>query len=109
MEERRKNPRFKVGVEVDIALGSERFAGRLKDICRDACLLEVDTQLPLGAEVALTLKLPGTGGPLRVVGSVVREARSEGEAHDIAVLFADRNPATETRIDFFIALQSQEA
>jgi hypothetical protein len=109
MEERRKHPRFKVGVKVDIALGPERFAGRLKDLCRDAALLEIDSRVPVGAEVALTLQLPGTGGPLRVVGSVVREANGEGGAHEIAVLFVDRSPANETRIEFFIALQGEDA
>jgi hypothetical protein len=108
MEERRKHPRFKVGVPVEIAHGPERFGGRLRDLCRDAALLEVDRPVAVGAELGLALQLPGTGGPLQVVGSVVREGVEEG-GQVIAVLLFELTPAAETRIDFFIALQSQDA
>jgi hypothetical protein len=78
-------------------------------VCRDAVLLEVGRPVALGSELGLVLELPGTGGPLEVVGSVVREAVGEGGARDIAVLFSDLGPAALTRIDFFIALQTPDA
>ena len=107
MEERRKSPRFKVQVEAEVTHGAHRFRGVLKDICRDAALVGVDGEIPLGGELALALELPGTAGPLLVVGTVVRLAKGE-EGQDVAVLFADLSPGTETRIDFFVALQTQE-
>lgn len=108
MDDRRKNPRFKVGVEAQVTHGSHRFRGLLKDICRDAALVEVDQDIEMGSELALVLELPGTGGPLSVVGKVVRLAALE-RGRDVAVLFTDLTPAAETRIDFFVALQTQES
>jgi hypothetical protein len=105
-KERRRHPRFKVSVPVQLVLGAERFAGRLKDLCRDAALVEVDREVAVGSELALALKLPGTGGPLQVAGRVVRAATGDDGGHDIAVLFSEVTPAAETRIDFFIALQA---
>jgi PilZ domain len=109
MEERRKHPRFKVRVPVLVSLGPERFEGRLKDLCRDAALVEINRSVTVGSELALALQLPGTGGPLLVVGSVVREAEGEDGSRVVAVLWRDVTPATETRIDFFVALQGQDA
>ena len=107
MEERRKSPRFKVRVEAQVAHGAERFRGLLKDICRDAALVEVDRDIPVGSELALALELPGTGGPLHVVGTVVRLCAGE-HGQDVAILFTDVTPGAETRIDFFVALQTEE-
>lgn len=105
-QERRKSPRFAVRVPVKISRGHEAFAGKLKDLCRDAALVELDRALPLDTEVALTASLPGTGGPVQVVGRVVRVAAGEEGGHDAAVLFTDVTPAAETRIEFFIAVQT---
>lgn len=108
MDNRRKNPRFKVSVEAQVTLGEQRFRGMLKDICRDAVLVEVQTEVAMGSALSLALELPGTGGPLLVTGKVVRLASVE-QGQDVAVLFADLTPAAETRIEFFLALQSQES
>ena len=107
--ERRRHPRFKVRVEAQLAHGALRFGGRLKDLCRDAALVEVSHRLEMGAEVALALVLPGTEGPLQVVGHVVRTAAGEEGGLEAAILFADLTPTALTRIDFFIAQQSQGA
>jgi Tfp pilus assembly protein PilZ len=107
-DERRRHPRFPVSVAVQLSFAAERFSGRLKDVCRDAVLVEVPRSLALGDEVALALELPGTGGPLQVVGHVVRTAPVENGGLDVAVLFSDLNPTAETRIEFFIAQQTRE-
>lgn len=105
-QERRKSPRFAVRVPVKVSRGHEAFSGMLKDLCRDAALVELDRALPLDTEVALAVSLPGTGGPVFVVGRVVRVAAADQGRHDTAVLFTDVTPAAETRIEFFIALQA---
>jgi hypothetical protein len=101
-DERRKHPRFKIRAEAQLQCGRERFAGQVKDICRDAVLLEVERELAMGDEVALHLSLPGTSGPLQVVGRVVRTATGEGGRPEAAVLFADLTPAAETLVDVFL-------
>lgn len=107
--ERRRHPRFKVRVDAQLAQGARRFEGRLKDLCRDAALVEVSDRLEVGDAVALVLGLPGTEGPLAVAGQVVRTAPGGEDSLDAAILFSDVTPALEARIDSFIAQQSQGA
>jgi Tfp pilus assembly protein PilZ len=107
-DERRRHPRFKVSVPVQLTFATASFPGRLKDVCRDAALVEIPRSLALGDEVAMALALPGTDGPLEVMGHVVRIAPGESGAQDVAVLFTGVAPAAEARIDLFIAQQAQE-
>jgi len=107
--ERRRHPRFQVSVAADVTFGPETFPGRLKDICRDAALVEVGHSLSLGDEVALSIALPGEGERLAIVGRVVRLADGDDGAHDAAVLFSDLTPTAETRIELFIAQQTDPA
>jgi hypothetical protein len=105
--DRRKSQRFPVRAPVQLTAGGEAHPAILKDLCRDAALVEIRHPLQLGIEVSLLLKLPGTGGPLQVGGHVVRVAPGpEPGTLEMAVLFADLTAAAETRIDFVIALQA---
>jgi hypothetical protein len=105
-DERRKNPRFAVDVPVRLTVGEASTVGRLKDICRDAALVDVDVPQTLESVVTLALELPGTGGPLQVRGRVIRLAPGEEGRHGAAVLFMDVPPPTEARISFFVELQN---
>jgi len=102
-EERRKSPRFTAEVPVRLTTGGNAFPGHLKDLCRDAVLVETHQPLPIDTQVAVAMALPGTGGPLEVGGRVIRVGPGEGDAHRVAILFTSVTPAAETRIDFFIA------
>jgi hypothetical protein len=107
MEDRRRSPRVVVDTPLRLTAGSFPAEGRLKDICRDAALVEVESPQSLGAFVTLALDLPGTGeGPVTVSGQVIRVAPGEGGSHGAAVLFADVTPQAAARIEFFLALQS---
>jgi hypothetical protein len=103
MEERRKSQRFAVDVPVRLSCAGISFPGHLKDICRDAVLVETHRVLPVDSEVAVAMSLPGTGGPLEVLGRVIRVSPGDGDAQRLAILFSRLTPAAETRIDFFIA------
>jgi hypothetical protein len=103
--ERRKNPRFEADVPVRLTVEGQSFVGRLRDVCRDAALVEVHGKWPLGTPVSLAMELPGTEWPLVVGGKIIRVAPGEGDATASAVLFGDLTPAAETRIDFFIAMR----
>jgi PilZ domain len=104
--ERRRQPRFRVSVPVQLGSGEHVFRGVLKDLCREAALIAIKDGLEMGSAVALVLQLPGTGGPLQIGGKVVRVAAGEPGTLDVAILFDHVSPAAETRIDFFIALQA---
>lgn len=106
-EERRKSPRYHVEVPVRVTAEGVSFPGNLKDICRDAALLEVHRPCALDAQVALAMELPGTGGPMVVTGRVIRVAPGEGDARAMAILFGDLSSAAGARIDFFVATQEE--
>ncbi len=101
--ERRKSPRYEVDVPVRVTVEGRAHLGRLRDVCRDAALVETQGRWPLGTPVILAMELPGTEWPLQVSGTVIRMSAGEGDTTATAVVFTDLTPAAETRIDFFIA------
>src|SRR5262245_66489647 len=84
--EHRKNPRFQVNVPVQVRCGGHVVPGMLRNVCRDACLVELHQPLDMGSHVSIVVELPGTGGPMEVGGSRVRVGPGiEPEASDGAV------------------------
>jgi hypothetical protein len=104
-EERRRSPRVAVDVPVRLTVGQESVPGRLRDICRDAALVEVHRDCALGTTVSLMFGLDDDAGPLQVSGEVIRLAPGDGDARAVAVLFRDLPPAAEGRIEMFLARQ----
>ena len=105
-EERRKSPRVAVDVPVRLTLGRDSIPGRLRDVCRDAALVEVHHDCPLGSEVSLIFELAEEDGPLQVTGQVIRLAPGDGDARAVAVLFRDLHPSAEGRIEMFLNRQA---
>ena len=104
--ERRKNPRKRGGAARALAVEGRAFPARLKDICRDAALVEAHEAFPLETRVVLTLDLPGAG-VVEVAGRVIRLAEGEGDARGMAILFTDATPTAATRIDLFLSRTEQ--
>jgi PilZ domain-containing protein len=100
--ERRKQPRLRLDVPVRVGVEGQVLDGRLRDICRDAALVETNHRCPLGTAVMLTLDLPGRV-PLLVAGTVIRLADGEGEGRGLAILFADLTPTAASKLDTFLA------
>jgi hypothetical protein len=107
-EERRRSPRFAVVTPVRLGVGDETLPGLLRDICREAALVESPRALPLETAVTLVMELPAVGGPAQVSGRVVRCPPAEGEIHPLAILFTDVPPAAATRIDLLIHRLEQQ-
>jgi len=103
--ERRKHRRFAVDVPARIEMGPETQLARVRDICRDAVLVEADRWYPLNTRVAVSMELPGTDGELIVTGEIIRLAPGDQGSHGMAVLFRDLNQAAADRIDLFITRQ----
>ena len=76
-----------------LTAGGNAFPAYLKDLCRDAVLVETHQALPVDSQVAVAMALPGTGGPLEVGGRVIRVAPGDGDAHRVAILFTNVTPA----------------
>jgi hypothetical protein len=105
-EDRRRHPRFVVDTPVKVRDGGTDHDARLRDICREAALVECDRSWPLDTEVGLKMELPGAGGPVEVGGRVIRLAPAEGGRHGVAILFTNVTASAGMRIDFFVALQT---
>jgi PilZ domain-containing protein len=101
--ERRKSPRHAVDLPVRCTASGRTFPGHLKDICRDAALVESHELCPLETRVVISMELPGYDGAVEIGGRVIRLAAGEGDARGMAILFTDLSPAAATRIDFFLA------
>ena len=104
-QERRRSPRVAVDVPVRLTLGRDSIPGRLRDICRDAALVEVHHDCPLGSDVSLMFELAEEDGPMQVAGQVIRLAPGDGDARAVAVLFRDLHPSAEGRIEMFLHRQ----
>jgi hypothetical protein len=100
--ERRKQVRVRLDLPVRVGIEGQVLDGRLRDICREAALVEMNHRCPLGTPVMLTLDLPGRV-PLLVAGTVIRLAEGEGEGQGLAILFADLTPTAAAKLDSFLA------
>ena len=105
--ERRKHRRFVVDVPARIEAGQDHQVARVRDICRDAVLVEADRWYPLKTRVSVSLELPGTEGELQLSGAIIRLAPGDQGSHGMAVLFSDLSQSASDRIDQFI--KGQEA
>jgi hypothetical protein len=104
-KERRKHPRYPVDVSARLTVGNDSLMARMRDVCRDAVLVEANRWFPLQTDVKVAMELPGTGGPLEVAGKVIRLAPGEQGTHSMAILFAELPQAATDRIDFFLTQQ----
>jgi hypothetical protein len=99
--DRRRNPRFRADAAVRVSSAGESIAGRLKDICRDAFLMEGERSFGRGTAVSVALHLPDGGEPLAFEGQVVRLGPSlEGV---MAVAFNGLGAEARSRLDAFLA------
>jgi len=106
MEERRRHPRVAVDIPAKLRADDADHDVRVRDICRDAALVEGAHAWPLDTEVGLRMELPGTGGVVDVKGRVIRLAAGEGGRHGMAILFTDVTATAGMRIDFYVSMQT---
>lgn len=106
--ERRSSARIRAKAPLRLTVDGEALPGLLRDICRDAALVESPRALRAETPVSLALELPEGGGPLELTGRVVRVADAEGEIHPLAILFTEVAPATAARIAFFLSQHERE-
>lgn len=103
-EERRRSPRVVVDVPARLEIGGQQFEARLRDICRDAALVEFDRSYPLETPVTLEAELPRVVGKIRAAGRVIR-LTSGAEPKGMAILFDELPPEVTLRIELFVSEQ----
>lgn len=100
-EERRKSPRVIVDLPVRLGVEGKTVPSRLRDVCRDAALVETHQRVAVGTRVTLAWESTG-GGMVQVAGVVLRVSALEGDARGVAILFVDVAPSTATAIEMLI-------
>jgi hypothetical protein len=95
-----------VDVPLQVVAGGGQHPGRLRDICRDAALIDSAASWPLETELVLKMALPGISEAIEAKGRVIRHTSAESGRFGMAVLFTDITPIAALRIDFFVALQT---
>jgi hypothetical protein len=107
-QERRHSPRFRAKAPLRLSVEGEALPGLLRDICRDAALVESPRPFGLETRLTLTIELAQAAGPLELAGRVIRVADAEGAIHPLAILFTELTPAAATRIDLFLSQQAPQ-
>lgn len=67
----RAHPRYEVSIPVDCSTRDVFVSSQFCNISRGGMFIRSDTPLPLDAEVAVVLRLPGPGRSIRARGRVV--------------------------------------
>ncbi len=104
-EERRRSPRVVADAAACLTIGSETIDARVRDICRDAVLVETTRSFPLQTEVSLQTELPKVTGEIRASGRVIRLAPGADGSQAMAILFDDISAEAMLRIDLFVSEQ----
>ncbi|HET7747467.1 MAG TPA: PilZ domain-containing protein [Vicinamibacteria bacterium] len=105
--ERRKSPRYAVDLAAELSRAGVPEPARVKDICRDAALVEAAADANEGTMVGLVVKLSRSSS-VELKGRVIRRAGRAGDAHAFAVLFGDVDPAAATEIEVLLARVERE-
>ena len=94
--DRRRSPRYTVGLPVQVQAGGETCAGQLTSISRLGAMVQAEKAFPVGASLDLVVDLPV--GALEVHGHVVRTDTSGG-VHSHGILFAPLPEAALNKLD----------
>jgi len=100
--ERRGTPRLPLRVDVTCTVAGACFSGGTTNLTVAGLFLETDTPVSPGAEVELTLELPGDGEPLKASGRVVRREQRVGDTPGFAVEFLSLDDSACTRIEALV-------
>jgi len=104
-DERRRSPRVAVDAAARLTIGEETIDARVRDICRDAVLVETERSFPLQTQVAFETELPRVSGTIRAVGRVIRHAKGQDGSPGMAILFDEVSAEATLRIDLFVSEQ----
>jgi hypothetical protein len=104
-DERRKSPRVAVDAAARLTIGEEQIDARVRDICRDAVLVETERVFPLQTEVTVETELPKVSGAIRASGRVIRHAKVQDGTQAMAILFDQISTEATLRIELFVSEQ----
>lgn len=85
---------------VSVSTAEETIEGRVKDICRDAFLMEAERSFVRNTAVTFVLHLPDKQPPLAGRGKVIRLGPTQEGV--MAVMFESPDAVTIARLDAFL-------
>lgn len=101
-DERRGSPRYRVDLPARLMVADQIVEVQLRDVCRDAALVESPQPIPVGTEVYVAVELHWTGGPLELPGRVIRVEPAKSGAQAVAILFRGVTPAIAIQIELLL-------
>jgi type IV pilus assembly protein PilZ len=98
--DRRKSERANLVVRVVYRTVDELFSEFARNINEGGLFVETETPHPVGTEVSLQFKIPGSDEPLHVVGRVAHKTSGgQGEPPGIGIVFDDLDSQARQRIN----------
>ncbi len=98
--DRRKSERADLVVRVAYHTVDELFSEFARNINEGGLFVETETPHPVGTEVSLQFKIPGSDEPLQVVGRVAHTTGDDtGETPGIGIEFDDLDGQARQRIN----------
>jgi uncharacterized protein (TIGR02266 family) len=104
LKESRQHPRVSIAVEVDVASGSNFYAGRTRDLSLGGLFVETDVGLPIGAQIEVKLRLPS--GSFKTPCEVVWQLSDRGHTIGVGVRFLQLSQAARRAIETFMSLRT---
>ena len=99
-QERRGSERAELVVRVDYKSIDDLFSEFASNINEGGIFVETESPPERGTRVDLQFRLPGSGEPVRVCGTVVRITESgSGDSPGMGIEFDDLDSATRERIN----------
>ena len=108
MKDGRQHPRVSIAVDVDVASGSNFYAGRTRDLSLGGLFVETDVGLPIGTQIDVKLKLPkgAYAVPCEVVWLLSDRLRG---TIGVGVRFLELSPGAKRAIEAFMAIRNPVA
>ena len=101
--ERRKHPRLKLEIDVDVTSGHNFFSTRTRDASAGGLFVETDLPLPIGSKLQLVIRLPGALG-IELAAEVAWALADEtGAVQGLGVRFLSVPPRSLETIQRFMA------
>ncbi len=101
-EDRRRHPRVRLDAPARLKVEGRLVEASVRDICRDAVLVEANVWFPLGTALQVRIDLPAPHPPIQSAGRVLRLTPGEQGSHGMALLFEDISKGDQLRIDFLV-------
>jgi uncharacterized protein (TIGR02266 family) len=107
LKESRHHPRVSIAVDVDVASGSNFYAGRTRDLSLGGLFVETDVGLPIGSQIDVRLNLPS--GTFKVACEVVWQLTDKGHTVGVGVRFLQVSAAARRAIESFMNVRTPVA